>query len=359
MNFHSLLTSNVEFDDSEEYLEFRFRLLNAVMLAGIFFSALFIVIDLAGINHLDGRQFAATEINCALSAALFLMLRGQKQRFLPVATFFVASNFCTFLSALLFVPADELRVIWFFVCVVAVYILLGVRAGIFMTLLVIGSILTANHFLEIPFSGNALTTLLISLCCTSVISCAYTCRTLSFFERMRATTLKLRELAEKDPLTGVFNQRAYYQIANKMISFAQRSATPYALLFIDVDHFKAINDGYGHEVGDSILKNIAGVIALNLRQSDVFGRIGGEEFSIFLPDTDARGASTLGEKLRAEIENMHYRIDDTHFLRVTVSIGVACHHRSDTSIADIQRRADRAMYQAKSQGRNQVFTEVV
>lgn len=357
MNFLTLLNGKVDFDDSEEYLEFRFRLLNAVMLTGIFFSALFVAIDLAGINSLGYRQLVATEINCAASIALFLSLRGHKKRFLPVATLFVAVNFLTFLSALVFALADELRVIWFFVCLITVYILLGVRAGIGVTLLTIVCIVFANRLIDAPFSGNAMTTLLISLSATSVISCAYTLRTLSFFDRMRATTIKLRELAEKDPLTGVYNQRAYYQVTHKMISLAQRNGKPYSLLFIDLDHFKAINDGYGHEIGDAVLRNVAATLVAQLRQSDVLGRIGGEEFSVFLPDTPLAGATALGEKLRKEIAQHCHRLDDGQALCVTVSIGVAGHRLSDRSIADIQRRADRFMYQAKRQGRNQTVAE--
>ena len=121
----SLLQGGLRFDASEEYLEFRFRVLNAVMITGVLFTAIFILIDWAGLNSLGHGQLLATEVNCVLTAGLVFMLRGRKERFGLVAVLFVAINYATFLSALLLVVNDELRVIWFFVAVVVIYILLG------------------------------------------------------------------------------------------------------------------------------------------------------------------------------------------------------------------------------------------
>jgi diguanylate cyclase (GGDEF)-like protein len=357
VTLNSLLTSGLEFDDSEEYLEFRFRMLNAVMLTGIFFSFLFVLIDLLGFNSLGNRQLMATVINCVASSGLLFFLRGRKELYGPASALFIAINFATFLSALVFVLNDELRVIWFFICLIVVYILHGLRAGMVMTVLTMASILTANRFLELPFSRNALATLLIALSATSVISYAYTSRALSFFERLRASKQKLVELAEKDPLTGLLNPRSYYEVTNRMIWLAQRTSTSYAVLFIDLDYFKAVNDRFGHEAGDSVLRRVAHCLAANRRQSDVIGRIGGEEFSVFLPDTDLEGAVQLSEKLRSEIERLEHAVSDTKIIQVTASFGIARHLPTDHSVADIQKRADRAMYQAKKLGRNRLVVD--
>jgi len=133
VNLITLLTSGIEFDESEEYLGFRFRLLNAVMLTGIIFTALFVVFDWTGINHLGHWQLLATEIDFAVTLGLFLLLRGRKHLYVLVAALFATINFATFVSALVFVVYDELRVIWFYVGLVVVYVLLGQRAGLFMT----------------------------------------------------------------------------------------------------------------------------------------------------------------------------------------------------------------------------------
>jgi diguanylate cyclase (GGDEF)-like protein len=357
VTLNSLLTSGLDFDDSEEYLEFRFRMLNAVMLTGIFFSFLFVLIDLLGFNSLGNRQLMATVINCVASSGLLFFLRGRKELYGPASALFIAINFATFLSALVFVLNDELRVIWFFICLVVVYILQGLRAGVLMTVLTMACILTVNNFLEVPFSRNALTTLLIGLSATSVISYAYTSRALSFFERLRASKLKLVELAEKDPLTGLLNPRSYYEVTNRMIWLAQRTSTSYAVMFIDLDYFKAVNDRFGHEAGDSVLRRVAHCLAANRRQSDIIGRIGGEEFSVFLPDTDLEGAVQLSEKLRSEIERLEHAVSDTKIIQVTASFGIARHLPTDHSVADIQKRADRAMYQAKKLGRNRMVVD--
>lgn len=357
MLINSLLTSGIEFDDSEEYLEFRFRMLNAVMLTGVLFTVVFIGLDWAGWNSLGRAQLLATQINCLCTIALIFLLRRRKPFFVAASAAFVAINFSTFMSALLLVVNDELRVIWFFVQLVVIYILLGLRAGVFMTLVTVISILAANRFIDVPFSPNAMTTLLIALSVTSLLSYVYTSRALSYFERMRLTKIELQELAEKDPLTGLLNPRAYYDLANRMIWLAHRTSTPYALLFIDLDHFKAINDNFGHETGDAILRSVAHSLSAHLRHTDVLGRIGGEEFAAFLPDTTLEAAAGLGEKLRSAVESLNPLINGGALHGCTVSIGVAGKCASDESVADLQRRADRAMYQAKRQGRNQVVVE--
>lgn len=284
----SLLQGGLRFDASEEYLEFRFRVLNAVMITGVLFTAIFILIDWAGLNSLGHGQLLATEINCALTAGLVFMLRGRKERFGLVAVLFVAINYATFLSALLLVVNDELRVIW---------------------------------------------------------------------SRMRQTMAELREMAEKDALTGLLNPRTYYDVTNRMIWLAHRTSSPYALLFIDLDHFKLINDCFGHETGDTVLATVARTLHGHIRQSDVLGRIGGEEFSVFLPDTTPEGAKLLAEKLRAAVEAIDHSSVGTELLKTSASIGIALKQPADQTIADIQRRADRAMYQAKFAGRNRVVVE--
>lgn len=358
MFINSLLTSGIEFDDHEDYLEFKFRLLNVIILAGIFFTALFVVFDWAGINHLGRRQLLATEFDCVATLGLLLWLRGRKRLYALVSALLVAINFVIFVSALMFVVSDELRVIWFYVGLVVTYILLGQRAGIFMTSLSIASILVANESLAVPFSRNATTTLLISLSVTSVVFYAYTSRAISYFERMRVTNHKLRDLAAKDPLTGVLNSRAYYEMANRMVRLSLRTGASFSVLFVDLDHFKAINDHFGHDAGDAVLCRVAHCLAAHMRQSDILGRVGGEEFALYLPNTTLEGARKLGEKLRVAVERLEPTVMEGKQLGITASIGVSECQLTDQTVIDIQRRADSAMYQAKSLGRNRVATDV-
>ena len=121
----------------------------------------------------------------------------------------------------------------------------------------------------------------------------------------------------------------------------------------DIDHFKAVNDMYGHDIGDNVLKGIANVIQFNLRKTDVFARWGGEEFIILAPETTSEQAERLGEKLRSAIEGYDFDIED----RVTASFGFTL-YRSDSTSEQMIKRADEAMYQAKNNGRNQVVLKI-
>ncbi|HOR45913.1 MAG TPA: GGDEF domain-containing protein [Spirochaetota bacterium] len=164
---------------------------------------------------------------------------------------------------------------------------------------------------------------------------------------------RLDFLASRDPLTGILNARTYYEVCEKLMNAALREKENFSLLFIDIDHFKRINDTYGHDVGDIVLKKVSSCIANTVRSSDVAGRVGGEEFSLYLPNSDLSGALDLAEKLRKTIESLEIK-NGKDLLPVTVSIGAASHSAHHKSIADIQRDADHAMYHAKNSGRNRV-----
>ena len=183
----------------------------------------------------------------------------------------------------------------------------------------------------------------------------YSDRSISYFVRMRESNENLRYMASHDTLTGVFNARAYYEICDHLILVANRDSSPYSVMFVDLDHFKSINDTYGHAAGDIVLKKVAQCLADNIRKSDSLGRIGGEEFSIFLPNTEIDGATELAETIRKAIELLMPDIGDQR-LKITASIGVARSEKGNQSMKDIQQKADQAMYEAKAKGRNRVST---
>ncbi|HAH60693.1 MAG TPA: hypothetical protein DCL73_01190 [Treponema sp.] len=164
---------------------------------------------------------------------------------------------------------------------------------------------------------------------------------------------RLEYFASQDPLTGVLNTRTFYEVCDQIINIAQRDDKTFSLLFIDIDHFKKVNDTYGHAAGDCVLKSITKCIRESIRSSDIIGRVGGEEFSVFLPETDHVGSMQLAEKVRLIIEKEATVFNDTE-LKVTVSIGVSSRMEHHKSIADIQRDSDHAMYHAKKEGRNRV-----
>jgi two-component system cell cycle response regulator len=170
--------------------------------------------------------------------------------------------------------------------------------------------------------------------------------------------LELQVMASTDMLTNVHNRRSLFELGNKQLNIARRYQRPLTLIILDVDHFKNINDTYGHAAGDIVLINIAKACKTLLRTADIFGRYGGEEFVAVCPETDMDGTAKLAERLRELIENM--TIPEINGLpKVTISLGVAELADNDTDITHAINRADKALYQAKLSGRNKVvaFTE--
>ena len=161
---------------------------------------------------------------------------------------------------------------------------------------------------------------------------------------------KLEKLAITDSLTGIYNRYKLDKVLQTEIDISKRYERPFSLIFCDIDHFKVINDTFGHKIGDKVLKTISEIILENIRKSDVFGRWGGEEFLIISPETDLKKAIQLAEKLRKLIENYEFEND---LLKVTCSFGVV-EFNGEESISEITKRVDSLLYKAKNNGRNKV-----
>ncbi|WP_321315803.1 GGDEF domain-containing protein [Halarcobacter sp.] len=166
--------------------------------------------------------------------------------------------------------------------------------------------------------------------------------------------VKLEVLATTDALTGVSNRRSFYESSAPMVNYARRENKKLAILMIDIDKFKMINDIFGHSAGDKVIKEMAIKARDTLRKSDIFGRLGGEEFAAVLPNTSERGALKAAENIRNEIENLEIETLKEEKIRFTVSIGVTMLHHDDPNLETILHRADLALYEAKRQGRNKV-----
>ena len=164
---------------------------------------------------------------------------------------------------------------------------------------------------------------------------------------------KLRESASTDPLTGVLNRRAIARESAREISRAHRSRTPLSIVVLDIDHFKAINDLHGHNAGDQALCALTALLGRGLRNIDLIGRLGGEEFVLILPDTRLDGAALIAEKLRKTL-SAHPLPLSTGLLKMTFTAGVAQLLASDTGLHSFLERADKALYRGKSAGRNRI-----
>ncbi len=160
------------------------------------------------------------------------------------------------------------------------------------------------------------------------------------------------QLAQKDPLTGICNRAALDEMLQRELSHSRRHGTSCSLLILDIDHFKSINDRYGHIIGDCALKGIASMAAAQMRDGDMLFRYGGEEFVVLMRDTGIKGASLLAERIRRHIEE-HPCICSGAEVDITVSLGLSELHGNDTPVS-LFARADQALYHAKKNGRNQV-----
>mgnify|MGYP001805908831 CR=1 FL=1 len=165
---------------------------------------------------------------------------------------------------------------------------------------------------------------------------------------------ELKRLAITDPLTGAFNHRHFIERGEVELGRAQRYGRPLAVLMVDLDHFKRINDTYGHAAGDEALRRFVAVAQQVLREVDVLGRLGGEEFAVLMPETDQEGGAAAAERLRTAIAGIQVPTGDGRTFRFTASIGATSAQKSDITIQNALARSDQGLYQAKAGGRNRV-----
>lgn len=165
---------------------------------------------------------------------------------------------------------------------------------------------------------------------------------------------RLCQLTIEDSLTGLYNRRYFNQAMKNEIERNYRDNRSLALAIIDIDHFKRVNDTWGHDVGDKVLQNVANIMKNNVRQSDTISRIGGEEFAVIMPNIRQHLAGEVMERLRADIENAIIPVDNNE-LQVTISIGTAVSEpKQIITVDEFYNLSDQALYQAKNSGRNKV-----
>lgn len=229
------------------------------------------------------------------------------------------------------------RILWVYPALMAVFYLTRPREAIFLMLLLVGLILPKLLPAEDAFHTM---TILITIVVMSAFAYAFSIIT----NRQREL---LVQMATKDPLTGAGNRRAFEDKLSITASLLDRTGTPASLILIDLDHFKVVNDRYGHAVGDQILCRITEIVNLRIRVTDSLYRIGGEEFVVLLDGQDVERAAHLAEQLRTLVEANELVPDHL----VTISLGVA-ELRPGEAAAEWLQRADEALYQSKREGRN-------
>ena len=174
-------------------------------------------------------------------------------------------------------------------------------------------------------------------------------------ERIGADLQAMKLIANRDALTGLLNRRAFLPLAKDALGDFRRVQRPLSVLMIDIDHFKRVNDRYGHPAGDVVIRKVGTIINDTIRTTDKVARFGGEEFVVLLNDNNAAGAAIIAERIRQTVASTVFEADNDRLL-ATISIGIAEAEKFDTDIDRIIERADRALYEAKSRGRNCVHT---
>jgi len=170
---------------------------------------------------------------------------------------------------------------------------------------------------------------------------------------LKNTKERLMQMAITDELTGLVNRRYFLERLHYEFDRMKRYDTIYSMLMVDIDHFKKINDTYGHKAGDIVLKKASEAMKKSLRTSDIIGRFGGEEFAALLPEADIKSASFIAERLRKKVEEVNIEYESAK-ISLTISIGASQSNITDTKIDEIIIRSDTAMYHSKKEGRNRV-----
>lgn len=205
--------------------------------------------------------------------------------------------------------------------------------------------LGANDYLIKPIDRNEL----LARCRTQI-------RRRRYQERLRANYERSLSMALVDPLTGVFNRRYLDAHLPRLLDRSAEAQKPLALLVVDIDRFKAVNDTHGHHVGDEVLRELANRVTRNLRSIDLVVRWGGEEFVVVMPDTDVAAACAVAERLRRRVCEQPFAVSDPpESLDVSMSLGVTVTTGRDAPVEELIRRADSALYAAKNSGRNRVM----
>lgn len=172
-------------------------------------------------------------------------------------------------------------------------------------------------------------------------------------EELLLLNKKLQYLATRDSLTGILNRGSFFETAQHLLALSKRQNSTATLVVMDLDKFKLINDNFGHFIGDKVLVHFAQTIQTFLRKSDLIGRLGGEEFAIFLPDTDINAAFQIADKIREAVSCSRLEVDGKT-VTYTVSLGIDSSLQTDNLIEELFKRADLKLYGAKDKGRNRV-----
>jgi diguanylate cyclase (GGDEF)-like protein len=316
-------------------------LLTTSVAFGVFFSIL---------NWQDNISLALVELTLALYALFLLPFARKDQRQWRVSLFFLLPLYSVFLYALASPESADTVFVWILVIPVLSHLLLGRWYGLWISsvfmLLALALFVGRFHTHEGMFDTLAVSNVALAGLAVLLFSHVYE------VSRTRAHR-KLLYLATTDNLTSLANRTRFLDVFERERNHAARNDTDLSLLLLDLDHFKQVNDRYGHDVGDEVLKYVSATISHRLRKTDLACRLGGEEFGILLPGASLDRAISIAETIRKNIADIPYAKGDK-LIPLSVSIGAAEYGYDGRDLESLYAVADGHLYKAKAAGRNQV-----
>ncbi|UCJ16041.1 GGDEF domain-containing protein [Pseudomonas sp. MM211] len=286
--------------------------------------------------------------------SLYMLMVVERTRHLRALTIIYLIPFLSVMMLTLANPHTSVGIFaWIQTIPIILYLLLGLRLGLIGSLFFVslGLYLYTQHYAEKDPMDNLGFMLDIGLASLAITIFSHT------YERSRVITeRRLIELISTDNLTGLANRSKLAEVFHRERNHARRNDTPLALVYLDIDHFKQINDRFGHEAGDQALCHFATVLSQRLRATDLLCRLGGEEFAVLLPNANAAQAAAIAENLRERLAGMPVELKGTP-LQMTLSAGVANLGQDGERLDELMSAADRRTYAAKRAGRNQVVSD--
>ena len=264
--------------------------------------------------------------------------------------------FCMFL--LVSGGQNNTGILWYYVYPIMVYYIAGLRLGALCSgLLIVSAIflmqLDNQAFFQAHYSSEFKLRFISSMTVMSIMGAMLEHSRSKAQHHLMILAKRLHKAAQTDDLTGLPNRRLLQVILHDQASYAQQTDGDFTILLCDIDHFKSVNDRYGHAVGDQALRHLAQVMETAMRKTDILCRWGGEEFVLVLPDTDTTCGREMADRLRAKVENTPLITTDGETIELTISCGVAsCRENKDPD--QLFRLADKRLYRAKSTGRNRI-----
>jgi diguanylate cyclase (GGDEF)-like protein len=356
-----MLPSPVSPDQSLSYRESLLLVTRYGAWTGVVYEAVFVVYY--GMNKYPLPLVLIDLLSCLLSLLAVWLSRAEKRQLSAAILLSVALYLSSIVSSLYTGGINASSIIWLPFIPVAGAMVAGRKMGICLSLLCllsVGALFVLNSIMGIDLTIQPTTELdrlidlsLVLLAITAMAWYNESTKKLAV-KQLEEVRVHLNELAAIDPLTGAYNRRQFFNRSHQLFENKQDPHGETSILMLDIDRFKPINDTHGHAVGDQVLVGMVRLIAGALRKQDVLARLGGEEFVIYLPETNLDAAGHIAERLRALIETTPIQTDAGALL-ITVSLGVAWATKTTSlSIEDVVRQADSAMYQAKNGGRNRV-----